>query len=49
MKFEEIWPRGFRGEVVQRREWTDGWTDRGTDDEQGVPTIAHPEPSALVS
>ena len=24
MKFEEIWPRGFKGEVVQRCEWTDG-------------------------
>ena len=23
MKFEEIWPRGFRGEVVQRCERTD--------------------------
>ena len=32
IKFEEIWPRGFRTEVVQRCErmdgWTDGWTDR---------------------
>ena len=41
MKFEEIWPRGFRGEVVQRCE--------RTDDGQGVITIAHPEPSAQVS
>ena len=24
MKFEEIWPRGFRGEVVQMCERTDG-------------------------
>ena len=24
IKFEEIWPRGFRGEVVQRGERTDG-------------------------
>ena len=27
MKFEEIWPRGFRGEVVQRCEMTDKRTD----------------------
>ena len=27
MKFEEIWPQGFRGEVVQRCERTDGPTD----------------------
>ena len=26
MKFEEIWPRGFRGEVIQRCEGTDGRT-----------------------
>ena len=26
IKFEEIWPRGFRAEVVQRCEWTDGRT-----------------------
>ena len=38
MKFEEIWPRGFRGEVVQM-----------CDDGQGVLTIAHPEPLAQVS
>ena len=47
MKFEEIWPRGFRGEVDQRCEWTDGkMEDRG-----GVITItvAHHEPSAQVS
>ena len=25
-KFEEIWPRGFRGKVVQRCEQTDGQT-----------------------
>ena len=40
MKFEEIWPRGFRGEVVQRCERTDGL---------GVITIAHPETSAQES
>ena len=45
MKFEEIWPRGFREKVVQRC----GWTDRRMDDGQGVITIAHPEPSAQVS
>ena len=28
MKFEEIWPRGSRGEVVQSCEWTDRWMDR---------------------
>ena len=43
IKFEEIWPRGFSGEVVQRCEWTDrlvtGW---------GVITIAHPKPLAQV-
>ena len=33
MKFEENWPRGFRGEVVQRC----GWTDRQ------VVTTAHPD------
>ena len=26
MKFEEIWPRGFR-DVVQMCDLTDGWTD----------------------
>ena len=41
IKFEEIWPRGFRGEVVQRC--------RGTDDGWRVITIAHPEPLAQVS
>ena len=35
VKFEEIWLRGFRGEVIQMC----GWTDR-----QGVITIAHPDP-----
>ena len=48
MKFEEIWPRGFRGEVVQRCEWIDGRTD-GPTDGWGVITIAHPKPSAQVS
>ena len=28
MKFEEIWPRGFRGEVVQRCGRKDRRTDR---------------------
>ena len=46
MKLKEIWPRGFRGEVVQMCEWTDRQT---TDDARGVITIAHPEPSAQVS
>ena len=27
MKFEEFWPRGFRGEVVQMCKRTDGQTD----------------------
>ena len=36
MKFEENWPRGYRGEVVQRC----GRTDVG----QQVITIAHSEP-----
>ena len=40
MKCEEIWPRGFRGEVVQRCGRTEGRTDHG----QRVITIAHPEP-----
>ena len=44
-KFEEIWPRGFRGEVVQRCGRTDGRTNDG----QGVITIAHPEHSAQVN
>ena len=47
MKFEEIWPRGFRGEVVQRCGQTkhDRKTDRWmlTDDGGQVITIAHPE------
>ena len=37
MKFEENWPRGYRGEVVQMCERTD-------DDGWKVITIAHPEP-----
>ena len=45
IKFEEIWPRGFRGEVVQMCERTDGQTDVG----RRVITIAHPEPLAQVS
>ena len=33
IKFEEIWPGGFRGEVVQRLDGrTDGWTYRWTRD-----------------
>ena len=45
MKFEEIWPRGFRGEVVQRcGRLTDGRTDETDDGRRtGVITIAHPE------
>ena len=46
MKFEENWPRGFRGEVVQRYVRT---MDRQKDDGQGIITIPHPEPSAQVS
>ena len=34
MKFEENWPRGFRGEVIQRCGQTDGWQ---------VTRIAHPQ------
>ena len=45
IKFEEIWPRGFRGEVVQMC----GRTDRWTDNRRRVITIAHPEPLAQVS
>ena len=45
IKFEEIWPRGFRGEVVQRCDRTDGQTDDG----RRVITIAHPEPLTQVS
>ena len=42
MKFEENWPRSYRGEVIQRCGWMDdGWTD---DDRRQVITIAHPEP-----
>ena len=44
MKFAEIWPRGFKGEVVQRCELTDGWTDG-----RGVIKIAQIQPSAQVS
>ena len=43
MKFEENWPRGYRGEVVQRC----GRTDDGrttTIDGRQVITIAHPKP-----
>ena len=40
IKFEGIWPRGFRGEVVQMCERTDGQTDDG----RRMITIAHPEP-----
>ena len=25
MRFEGIWPRDIRGEVVHRYGWTDGW------------------------
>ena len=45
IKFEEIWPRGFRGEVVQRSEWM----VRQTDDGWRVITKAHPEPLGQVS
>ena len=45
MKFEEIWPRCFREEVVRMCERT----DRRTDDGRGVITIANPEPSHQVS
>ena len=37
MKFKEYWPKGYRGEVVQRCERTDK-------DGRQVITIAHPEP-----
>ena len=45
--FEENWPRGFRGEVVQMcgRSTDDGRTDNG----RTVITIAQPEPSAKAS
>ena len=47
MKFEEIWPRGVRGEVFKGvNERTDR---RMADDGRGVITIAHPEPSAQES
>ena len=49
IKFEEIWPWGFRVEVVQRCDRTDGRMDRHTDDRRKVITIAHPEPLAQVS
>ena len=42
MKFEDNWPRGFRGEIVQRCERTDG---RRRDDGRQVITT-HPQPSA---
>ena len=43
MKFEENWPKGFKGEVVQM-------CGRMTDDDGGqVITITHLKPSALVS
>ena len=41
MKFEENWPRGFRGEVVQL-------CGRMMDNGQQVITIAHPEPLSQV-
>ena len=45
MKFEEICPRGFKGEVVQRRSCSKVFTDDGrTGDGWRVITIAHPEP-----
>ena len=46
IKFEEIWPRGFREEIVLRCEWTDR---RITDDGRRVIIIAHPQPLAQVS
>ena len=49
IKFEEIWLRGFRGEVVQRCERMDRPMDGWTDDGWRVITIAHPEPLAQVS
>ena len=33
IKFEEIWSRDFRGEVVQRCERMDGQTDGRTDEQ----------------
>ena len=41
MTFEENWPRGYRGEVVERCGRTD---DGRTDDGRQVITIAHSEP-----
>ena len=49
IEFEEIWSKGFRGEVVQRCLRTDGRTDRQTDDRRRVITIFHPKPLAQVS
>ena len=37
MKFEKNWFRVYRGEVLQRCDWTD-------DDGRQVIAIAHPEP-----
>ena len=37
MKFEEIWPRGFRRESFKG-------VNGQMDDRRGVITIAHPEP-----
>ena len=44
IKFEEIWPWGFRGEVVQMCERMDRWNDDGW----RVITIAHLEPLVQV-
>ena len=43
MNFEENWPRGYRGEAVQRcgRKDAGRWTD---DNGREVIIIAHPEP-----
>ena len=41
MKLEGNWPKGFRGEIVQRC--------GGTDERLQVITIAHPEHLAQVS
>ena len=43
MKFEENWPRAYRGEVVQRCGRTDAGR-RTDDDGRQVITIVHPEP-----
>ena len=45
MKFEENWPSGFRGKVVQGCGRTDGRPDDG----RQVIRIAHRVPSAQVS